>query len=55
MNEGEKLSLFKENHIKYVECLTNLIFKTAPTNLSISQNRRSTDKNQYFYILEISH
>ena len=49
------MSLFKENHIKYVESLTNSIFKTAQTNLSISQNIRSTDKNKYFHILEISH
>ena len=41
--------------IKYVESLTNSIFKTAQANLSISQNIRSTDKNQYFQILEISH
>ena len=49
------MSLFKENHIKYVESLTNSIFKTAQTNLSISQNIRSKDKNKYFHILEKSH
>lgn len=41
--------------IKYVESLTNSIFKTVQANLSISQNIRSTDKNKYFHILEISH